>query len=416
MPKFPRAVVALRHRNFRLFWGGQLVSLTGTWMQGVAQSWLVLSLTNSPVWLGFVNAAATLPILVFTLAGGVVADLFDKRKTLVVAQTLLMLQAAALAYLTLTHRVQVWHIMALAAMIGTISSFEIPTRQAFAVELVGKEDLQNAISINSMVFNVTRILGPSAGGVVIAMFGAGGCFALNAVSFLAVLAALLRMRGPFPPPPRKEQPASHQMREGLAYIRGEPRMRGLVLHVAAVSVFGMPYVTLMPVIARDVLHGGPRMLGLLQASAGVGSLLAAMWIASQGAGRPRFESRSKVIWGGSFAVSLLLGLLSVSHTAWLSCVLLALIGASVVSAVVNTNTMLQTLVPDELRGRVMSVHVITFIGFAPMSALLAGTLAHWIGATHALLVHGALMLLFSSAFGYWVVPWRGAPRPEESAA
>ena len=411
MPEFPRAIVALRHRNFRLLWTGQLVSLSGSWMQGVAQSWLVLSLTNSPVWLGFVSAAATLPILLFTLAGGVVADLFDKRKTLVVAQTLLMLQAALLAYLTLSHGAKLWHIMSLAAMLGTISAFEIPTRQAFAVELVGKEDLQNAISINSMVFNITRILGPSAGGVVIAAFGAGGCFALNAVSFLAVLVALLMMRGPFPPPPRKTTPASHQMREGLAYVIHDPRMRGLVMHVAAISIFGMPYVTLMPIIARDVLHGGPRMLGFLQASAGVGALLAAMWIASQGATRPRFESRSRVIWLGSFSVSILLVALSRSHTAWISATVVALIGASIVTAVVNTNTLLQTLVPDELRGRVMSVHVITFIGFAPISALLAGTLAHWVGAAQALLIHGCLTLLFSCAFGYWVVPRRTSPQP-----
>ncbi len=406
MPEFPRAVIALRHRNFRLFWTGQLVSLTGTWMQGVAQSWLVLSLTDSPMWLGLVNAASTLPILLFTLLGGVVADAFDKRKTLVVAQSLLMVQAVALAYLTLSHRVQVWEIMVLAAMIGTVSAFEIPTRQAFAVELVGKDDLQNAISINSMVFNITRILGPSVGGVVIAAFGAGGCFALNAVSFVAVLIALTRMRGPFPPPPRTPTPAWEQMREGLAYIRREPRMRGLVLHVAAVSVFGMPYVTLMPIIARDVLHGGPRMLGLLQASAGVGSLLAALWIASRGTGRPRFESRSRVVWLGSAAVSVLLAVLSRSHAAWLSSLTLALIGAAVVSAVVNTNTLLQTLVPDELRGRVMSVHVTSFIGFAPLSAMLAGSLARLVGAPDALLIHGVLTLLCSSAFGYFVVPRR----------
>ncbi len=401
--RWPAAVVALRHRNFRLFWFGQVASLTGTWMQGVASGWLVLTLTNSALLLGAVQAAGSIPILLLTMFGGVLADRYDKRRILVVAQSLMMLQATMLATLSLTHHIQLWHVIALAVFLGILNSIEVPTRQAFHVELVGKDDLQNAISLNSTAFNLTRIIGPSVAGFVVAQTGVGGCFALNAASFLAVLAGLAMMRGPFPAARTSVRSPLSEMRDGLRYVMHTPRIRGLVVNVAAISVFGMPYATLMPVIARDVLHGGPRMLGFLSAAAGVGALGGALVLASRGSGRPRFESRARVICAGHATAAVALVLLSFSQAFWISAILLGIIGAAVVSAVASTNTLLQTYVPDELRGRVMGVHVTVFLGFSPLTALIAGTLAHLAGVSTALLIDGIISLAAAAYFGATVL-------------
>jgi MFS family permease len=405
-PRWPRAIIALRHRNFRLFWLGQLVSLTGTWMQGLAQSWLVLTLTNSALLLGVVNAAGSLPILFFTLFGGVLADRHDKRRVLVLAQSLMMLQAVLLATLTILHVVTTWEIIALTAFLGVVNSIEIPTRQAFHVELVGKEDLQNAISLNSSVFNATRIAGPPIAGFIVASTGVAGCFVVNALSFLAVLAGLVAMRGPFPPKRTDRASPVRELREGLSYVRHTSRIRGLLLNLAGLSIFGLPYAVLMPIIARDVLHGGPRTLGFLSAAAGVGALSAAAGLASRGSGRARFETRSYVVFAGGLIASLGLIAVSFSRTPWLTATLLAVIGAAMVSAVATTNTLLQTLVPDQLRGRVMSVHVVTFLGLAPVGSLVAGSLAHWFGAPGAFLFHGCVSLVVAAAFAYFVLPRR----------
>jgi MFS family permease len=396
-------VVALRHRNFRLFWFGQVASLTGTWMQGVASGWLVLTLTNSALLLGVVQAAGSIPILLLTMFGGVIADRYDKRRVLLVAQSLMMLQAAILAALSLAHLIHLWHVIVLAVFLGILSSVEVPTRQAFHVELVGKDDLQNAISLNSTAFNLTRIIGPSIAGFVVAQAGVGGCFVLNAVSFLAVLGGLVMMRGPFAPPRAGAGSPLHEMREGLRYVVRTPRVRGLVINVAAISVFGMPYATLMPVIARDVLHGGPRTLGFLSAAAGAGALCGALLLASRGSGRPRFETRARVVLAGHVAAAAALIALAFAQSFRLTAVLLGVIGAAIILAVATTNTLLQSIVPDELRGRVMGVHVTVFLGFAPLTAMIAGTLAQVAGIQGALLVDGAVSLVAAGYFGATVV-------------
>jgi MFS family permease len=397
-------VVALRHRNFRLFWLGQVVSLTGTWMQGVASGWLVLTLTNSALLLGTVQAAGPIPVLLLTMFGGVIADRYDKRRILLAAQSLMMLQATLLAVLALSNRIQIWHVVVLAVFLGILTSIEVPTRQAFHVELVGKDDLQNAISLNSTAFNLTRILGPSVAGFILAQAGVGGCFAINAVSFLAVLAGLAAMRGPFPAPRRGDASPIRDLREGIRFVVHTPRVRGLVINVAAISVFGMPYATLMPVIARDVLHGGARTLGFLSASAGVGALAGALALASRGSGHPRFASRARVVLAGHATSALALMALAFSHSFWASAVLLAVIGAAVVSAVASINTLLQSIVPDHLRGRVMAVHVTVFLGFAPLTAMIAGTLAHLAGVPAALLVDGVISLIAAGCF--WITTMR----------
>ena len=390
---------ALAHRNFRLFLFGQTVSLTGTWMQSIAQGWLVLQLTNSPFYVGVVSALSSLGVLLFTLYAGVVADRTDKRRVVIITQSLLMLQAFALAALVATGEVTVESVMALAAFLGIVNAFDIPTRQSFLVEMVGKEDLMNAIALNSSMFNATRVFGPALAGVLIGSAGMVWCFFLNGVSYLAVIASLIAMRlTPHIPSPTQSS-AWQGFREVLTYLRSDRRVSTLVVLTGLFSVFGFPFLVLMPVVARDVLHARAAGYGALTAAVGVGALLGALGIAVLSRRIPK--GRTLVLGGIGFGVAL--ALFSASRSFTLSLLLLALTGCAMILNNALTNTLLQTLVPDELRGRVMGFYSFVFVGLAPLGALQAGVLAEHYGAPVAVAT-GGIVTALAMGIAAWRVP------------
>ena len=400
--RFPfgvRALSALRHRNFRLFYFGQILSLVGTWMQSTAQGWLVLELTNSELLLGAVTAAASTPILLLTLYAGVVADRMDKRTIILVAQAAAMAIALALAVLTHTGAITFGWMLVLVLLLGTANAFEVPTRQSFFVELVGKDDLTNAIALNSSAFNLTRIVGPALAGALIGAVGIAACFYLNAVSYLAVIAGLLAIRRPpYTPPPRTASTLEN-LREGFAFLWGNRLAWTLVTLIAAASILALPYAMLLPVFARDVLGVGARGLGWLLSAAGAGALVGGIALASVGA-RVR---RGPLLLVSSVCFTLMLGAFTLSRHFPLSLLLLAAAGFFLISFTATVNAMLQTVVPDRLRGRVMSVYVFMFLGMTPLGSLQAGALARWIGAPAALGV-GTLLLLAVIAMVWLRVP------------
>lgn len=395
---------ALAHRNFRLFLFGQTVSLTGTWMQSIAQGWLVLQLTNSPFYVGLVSALGSLGVLLFTLYAGVVADRTDKRRTVIITQSLSMVQAFLLAGLVWSGHVTVGNVMALAAFLGIVSAFDIPTRQSFIVEMVGKEDLMNAIALNTSVFNLTRVLGPVIAGLLIGPLGVAVCFFLNGVSYLAVLASLFAIRLPPHIPRPTPLSAWHGFREVLAYLRGDRRVSTLVILTAIISIFGFPFLVLMPVFARDVLRAGAAGYGVLTASVGVGAVVGALGVAILS--RRILKGRTLVAAGTSFG--LLVALFASSRLFTLSVVLLALVGCAMIVNNALTNTMLQTLVPDGLRGRVMGFYSFMFVGMAPIGAFQAGAVAERFGAPLAVAAGGVISALAVAVAGWRVGELRRA--------
>jgi len=359
---------ALRHRNFRLFFGGQFTSLIGTWMQSVAQGWLVLKLTNSSLMLGVVSFAGYLPVLAVTLFAGVVVDHVDRRRLIIATQALLMLSAFALAALTWAGVVRVEHVALLAAFNGLVTAFDMPGRQAFVVEMVGREDLPNAIALNSMIFNGARVVGPAIAGVLIGMVGTAGCFFLNGVSYLAVIWSLWEMDLVA----REAAPIGGAMlvrlREGLVFVRRHRASFYLLLLVAINAGFGMQYSVLMPVFARDVLHGAARTYGFLLAAQGIGALVGALVLASRRS--PRALRQNLVV--GLFGAAAGILAFGFSPWIWLSMVAQMVIGAGLINHTATSNTMLQLFVSDELRGRVMSMYTLSFIGLAPIGSLEVG--------------------------------------------
>jgi MFS family permease len=395
---------ALAHRNFRLFLFGQTVSLTGTWMQSIAQGWLVLQLTNSPLYVGLVSALGSLGVLLFTLYAGVVADRSDKRRTVIITQSLSMVQAFLLAGLVWSGHVTVGNVMALAAFLGVVSAFDIPTRQSFIVEMVGKEDLMNAIALNTSVFNLTRVLGPVVAGLLIGPLGVAVCFFLNGVSYLAVIASLLAMRLT-PHIPRPTQLTAWQgFREVLTYLRGDRRVFTLVVLTAIISVFGFPFLVLMPVFARDVLRAGAAGYGVLTASVGVGAVVGALGVAILSRRIPK--GPTLIAAGTTFG--LLVALFTASRAFPLSVALLALVGCAMIVNNALTNTMLQTLVPDGLRGRVMGFYSFMFVGMAPIGAFQAGAFAERFGAPLAVAAGGVVSALAVAVAGWRVSELRRA--------
>jgi MFS family permease len=366
---------ALKHRNYRLFFSGQLISLVGTWMQTVAQSWLVYRLTGSELLLGAVGFTSQFPVLLFATVGGTVADRVSRRRILVITQCTAMALASVLATLTLTGAVQVWHVFVLGGCMGLVNAFDIPARQAFAVEMVGKADLQNAIALNSSVFNGARMIGPAIAGAMVAAVGEGWCFFANAVSFLAVIAGLLAMRIE-PRPPARRGRLLGDVVQGFVYVYETPQVRVVLTLLAMASLMGMPYVVLMPVFAAEVLHSGPRGLGTLMSCAGIGALCAALTLAQ------RREVRGLERWVGraSLGFGTALVAFSSSRSFALSAVLLVGVGYAMMIQMASSNTLVQHMVPDHLRGRVMAVYSMMFMGMAPFGALLAGTLAERFGA------------------------------------
>jgi MFS family permease len=399
VPLSTGAFASLRHRNFRIFWFGQLGSLTGTWMQATALGWLVLELTNSEFRLGLVTAATSLPVLLFTLYAGVVADRTDKRRIIVAAQAAALLFALVLAVLTHAGWITFGAILLLVLMHGTANAFEIPTRQSFFVDLVGKQDLTNAIALNSAAFNLTRIIGPAVAGFLIGSVGIAAAFYLNAASYLAVIAGLLLIRLPPFQRPVRTQSVAENLREGFVWIRGNRLPRTLVWLIAASSVLAFPYVMLLPVFARDILEVGAPGLGALLSASGAGALAGGLALAAIGS-RVR---RGPLLLGASLAFAALVAAFALSRSFTLSMVLLAAAGFAMILNNATVNALLQSLVPDELRGRVMSVYVFMFLGMAPLGSLQAGALARWLGAPVALAL-GSSALLVVTLLVWWRVP------------
>ena len=391
--RLPHTFRALKHRNFRLFWTSRIISLTGNWMQTVAQGWLVYRLTDSPLYLGLVGFAQYLPVLLFALFGGVLADRFPKRNLLIFTNVGALLQALALAILTSTGQVQVWQIIGLAFLLGTVQAFDIPTRQAIVMEMVGQDDLLNAIALNSSAFNAARTLGPAIAGILVSTIGEAACFYLNALGFSVVIGALLRMRIPAQRYADLSSSVWARLKDGLRYARSNRTLLVLLSLVIVSSVFGISYGTLLPVFARDLLHAGPSGYGLLLSGTGLGALLAALLLAS------RRRSRGKGRWltlGNLLFPSMLL-LLAASRLFLLSWLALFGVGFGLVLQNANVNVLLQTLSPESYRGRVMSLYALTFMGMLPLGSLQAGMVANAYGAPVAVAAGALICLLFGLA-------------------
>jgi MFS family permease len=396
---------ALRHRNFRLFIVGQLISLTGTWMQSAAQLWLVYRLTGSSWLLGVLGFATQIPVFVLGPLGGLVSDTHDRHRVLLWTQATSMLLAFLLAGLTLSDRVRVWHLVVIALLLGGINAFDIPSRQAFLTDMVGREDLMNAVALNSSMFHSARMLGPALGGLAIAAVGEGWCFFLNGVSFLAVLAALLAMRRAARAPQRPSGSALGNMLETVRLLTYPSPVRSLLLLLGLVSLAGTPYSVLLPIFAERILQVEARGLGLLMGAAGLGALAAALLLSArwQVEGLRHWVGRSAALTGASLLV------FSQSRAFWLSVAVLVAIGFGVNTQLAATNALLQRAVSDALRGRVMSVYAMMFMGMMPIGALLAGALTQRLGASWTVAAGGFVCLLGAGLFELRPGP---APRPD----
>lgn len=367
---------ALRYRNFQLFFGGQLISLIGTWMDTIAEAWLVYRLTGSSLMLGTVAFAGQIPVFLLAPLGGMVADRLDRRKVVIATQTSSMILAGILAALTLSGRVKVWEVAALAASMGVVNAFDIPARQAFLVEMVGREDLMNAIALNSSMFNGARVIGPAIAGILVAYIGEGWCFFANSVSYIAVIAGLLMMR--IEPRAIEEHLTSaiDHIAEGFRFVHSTAPIWALLLLLGLVSLVAMPYSVLMPVFAAKILHGNAQTLGELMGATGIGALTGALVLAS----RTGLKGLSHWVANSCAGFGLALILFSFSHWRIISIVLLVPAGFSMMVQMASSNTLIQAMVPDRLRGRTMAVYSMMFMGMAPVGSFLAGAIADRIGA------------------------------------
>jgi MFS family permease len=400
---YPTALRSLRHRNFRLFFTGQLVSLVGTWMQSVALSWLVYRLTGQASLLGLVVFATQSPIFFLGSLGGVLADRVDPRRLLVATQAIQMAQALLLAWLTLSGRIQVWHILTLAVVLGLSSAFDLPGRQVLVARTVDREDLPNAIALNSSIFHGTRVLGPAVAGLMVAAVGEGWCFLANAVSFLAALTGLMLMRLPRWVPRTDHAPVFAHLLEGVRFVRGHREVRLLLILLGLVCLMGMPYTVLMPIFADGILHGGARGLGLLMGASGTGAVLGAAMLA----GREKTLGLERVAYLGAAATGLALACFAYSKMFWLSAFLMVPVGMAMVAHMTSNMTLVQMLIPDEMRGRVMAFHAMVFTAAMPLGALIAGVAAHHIGAPLTIALGGLGCVLGA---GYFAWNYPGQPK------
>ena len=385
---WPAGLRAFRHRDFRLFWSGQLVSLVGTWMQSVGQAWLVLELTGSPFKLGVISALQFGPMLFLSLVAGALADRVRKRRLLLLTQGALMLQALALAALDWTGQIQFWHVAVLATVYGVANTLDLPARQSFVVELVGKGDLMNAIALNATVFNGARVVGPAVAGLLIARYGVAPAFLVNGLSFLGVLVALAAIRTEGAPRPRAAATLGQEILQGVRYAAGTPLI-GLILGLLlVVSLFVLNFNVLVPLVARDVLHEGARGFGLLMASLGLGAVAGALALAAMSRTRPPL---ALIVTAALVTSAGLLGLSAVRHF-WVAAAALAVMGFAQIFFMASCNTTVQVTAPDHLRGRVMSLYALVFVGVHPFGALLAGGMAEKWGVGAACLWGGAMGL------------------------
>jgi MFS family permease len=391
---------ALQSRNYRLFFAGQTVSLIGTWMTRLATSWLVYRLTGSAVLLGTVSFCSQIPMFFLAPISGVWIDRWIRQRTLVITQALSMLQSFALAALTLTGTIHIWHLVVLSLFQGVVNAIDMPARQAFVIEMVERrEDLPNAIALNSSMVNATRLIGPAVAGLVIAAIGEGWCFLVDGISYIAVIGSLVAMRIDRTAVLRPAKKALHELAEGFHYVRQSPPIRSILLLLALISLVGMPYTVLMPIFADRILHGGANTLGFLMAASGVGALAAAIMLAAR---------RTVVglgIWIGWASAMFGFGLIgfALSRSLWLSLAILPLVGFGMMQEMAASNTILQTIVDDDKRGRVMAYYAMAFQGVAPFGSLCGGALSDRIGAPETLVIGGALCVLCAIWF-VWELP------------
>jgi MFS family permease len=384
---------ALRHRNFRLFISGQAISLIGTWMQNVAQAWLVYRLTHSELLLGTVWFCTQIPVFALGCLGGLASDRYSRWKLVILTQTLSLAQALGLALLTLSGRVQVWHVMTFAVMLGCINAFDMPARQSLIIHMTSKDDLLNAISLNSAMFNSARVAGPAVAGFVVAAVGEGTCFLLNAVSFLAVIGCLLAMR--LPPFVRdvKDSPWSH-LKDGFRFTYRHRQVRGILWMMAATTIGGMPAVVLMPFFADDTFHKGSLGLGFLMGAMGVGAVIGTLVLA----GRNKVAGLAGVIASSAASSGLCFLTFAASPWFYVSLLIMPLIGFSTMRQLASANTLIQSLIPDEYRGRVMALYAMTVVGLGPFGSLAAGAIAHQYGARLTVAAGGLLYLAAAAVF------------------
>src|SRR5437879_3468334 len=389
----------MQHRNFQLFIAGQLISLIGTWMQTTAQLWLVYRLTGSAALLGVFGFASQVPMLFLSSIGGYFGDRYDRQRGVIVTQTASMILAFALAGLTLTRLINEWELIVIAFLVGIVNAFDVPIRQAFLVQMVGKQDLPNAIALNSSIFNGARVVGPAIAGFAIALVGEGWCFFLNGLSFVAVIVALLLMRIE-----RREIKAGTESPlrsfvQGFRFAMSDMPMRSALLLLSVLSLFGLQYSVFMPIYAQDILKGNARTLGLLMSSAGVGAVLGALHFAA----RTHYKGLARWIATTSTTCAVFLILFSQAQAFWQCMVVLFVVGFAATSQMASTNTLIQNRVPDELRSRVMAVYATMFMGVQPIGALIAGGAAKRIGAPYTLTVFGTVGWVGSQIFIFRVV-------------
>jgi MFS family permease len=390
---------SLHHRNFFLFFSGQGISLIGTWMQRIAMSWLVYRMTNSAFLLGFVGFASQFPIFVIAPLAGVLADHLNRRRILIITQALAMIQAFLLAFLVLTDKIEIWQVILLGALLGIVNAFDTPVRQSFVIDMVeNKADLGNAIALNSSLVNAARLLGPSIAGILISLVGEGMCFLFNGVSYLAVILALLAMNIPLEKATQQSSDSIwDNLREGISYAFKSPPIRSILLLVALISLTGTSATVLMPVFAIQVLHGGPHTLGFLMASTGVGALFGAFFLAS----RPTAAGLGRWIFlaAGIFGIGLIT--FALTRLFAISIIVLIFTGFGMMVQMAASNTVLQLIVEDDKRGRVMSLYTMSFIGMSPFGSLLAGSLAYVLGPVNTLIIGGLCCITGSLLYAFY---------------
>lgn len=391
---------ALRHRNYRLWFIGQLISLAGTWMQTTAQGYLVFQLTKSPAFLGYVGFAGGLPSWVFTLYGGVIADRVARRTLIIVTQAVMMVLAFALTGLVVSGLIQPWQIIILAMLMGVAQAFDAPARQAFVVEMVGREDMTNAIALNSTMFNMAAVVGPAIAGVVYALWGPAACFTINGLSYLAVIIALLAMRLPKFVPKIRQDSTMTELRQGLGYVRNNKVVLTLILNMAVIAMFGISLVTLIPAWSVDVLGGDVRTNGALLAARGIGAVSGALMVAALGS-RP---IRGKLWTVGSFVMPLSMFAFAAAHLVPVSMAMLVGVGWSFMVVANTSNAMVQTMAPDDLRGRVMGIYTLMFFGGMPIGALMVGSMAELLTEPITLAINAVVVLLVAG-FVWWRLPF-----------
>ena len=401
MFRLPDALRALRYRNFRLFISGQLISLIGTWMQTVAQSWLVYRLTGQASMLGIVAFAGMFPVFILATVGGMAADRVRPHTLIVITQSTAMGLTAILALLTLTGHVHLWHIITTSLLLGVVNAFDIPARQVFVAQTVARPDLMNAIALNSSVFNGARIIGPAVAGLLVAAVGEGWCFLVNSVSYIAVIAGLLAMR--LEGTQAGQAPASGgAILEGFRFILGARPVRDLLLLLGLLGLMGMPYSVLMPIFADQILHGGPKALGVLMGLSGVGALAGAVSLALRRSPR----GLGRWIAGSAMGFGAALIAFSLSRSFPLSVLIMMPIGFTLMVEIASSNTLIQMMIPDALRGRVMSVYSMMFMGMVPIGALIGGTLAHKVGAPITVALGGGGCLAAGLIFALRLPQWK----------